>query len=443
MDASVTELVNTGTITAILVGRDGQAVAIRDASGTLTSLNNSGIIASIGQNSDPNGLEDTSFDLVALDVSALTEDFTFTQTAPENTNINATVRGDLRFGSGDDTVSASDGTIIGDIDFGGGNDSFLLSGGAEYAGGISNTDGLTLSVTEGSTLALTSAESIAVDSATFGATSSFRPILNGTDRSASTLTSTGDITFEAGATINPLLESIIIQDVGDGQQTFMLASAGNLDVGDLAGLSSGVSPFLFDSNLSLSDPNTLVITLDLRDPAAAMDAGGLGLDPVQVAAFGEFVDGQFAPSAAFQAFATTPELGNAIANITEAAEFYAAINQVLPEFSGAANQFVLANVDGAVGAVGSHLDAARRSPDKTGGAWIEEFFYFADRELAGLSEQYRGEGFGFTGGLDTGLRSVSRRWCQCRLCQHGGRGCRRNRRANGCPHLFARHLCGI
>ena len=76
------------------------------------------------------------------------------------------------------------------------------------------------------------------------------------------------------------------------------------------------------------------------------------------------------------------------------------MNQVLPEFSGAAKQFILANVDGAVGAVGSHLDTARRSPERPGGAWLEEFFYFADRELAGSSEQYRGEGFGFSAGLD-------------------------------------------
>ena len=75
----------------------------------------------------------------------------------------------------------------------------------------------------------------------------------------------------------------------------------------------------------------------------------------------------------------------------------------MPEFAAASRQFVVANVDGAVGAVANHLDAARRSPDKPGGAWLQEFAYFADRELAGLSEQYRGEGFGFATGLDTAL----------------------------------------
>ena len=85
--------------------------------------------------------------------------------------------------------------------------------------------------------------------------------------------------------------------------------------------------------------------------------------------------------AILDALAATPGLGNAFSNITEASDFQSAINQVLPEFSGAGKQFVLANVDGAVGAVSSHLDAARRSPERTGGAWLQEFFYFAVENL--------------------------------------------------------------
>jgi len=45
----------------------------------------------------------------------------------------------------------------------------------------------------------------------------------------------------------------------------------------------------------------------------------------------------------------------------------------------------------------------RRSQDRPGGVWIQEFAYFADRDLAGLSEQYRGSGFGFNAGFDTAL----------------------------------------
>ena len=404
-NASVTDLVNSGTITAIIDARSGQAVAVRDSSGTLRTLTNSGLLDTTSIIPDLADPDATNIDLIALDVSASNGGFIFTQIESGSDTFVSRTEGDLLFGSGDDVVSVESGAVIGDVDFGGGNDSFALSGGSTFTGALRNSDGIDLSVTDNSVLNVTSVDPINVSQAIFDETSAFRPIINGETGEASTLIGSGPITFETGATINPQLDSILTGDTGITSQSFELAVSDNLTVGDLTSLSDGITPFLFQSDLSLSDPNTLVITLDLRDPAAAVDAGGLGLDPVQLAAFGQLVaDGAgqtFQAGPIFEALVATPQLGNSFANITEAGEFFAAINQVLPEFSGAANQFVLANVDGAVGAVGSHLDTTRRSPERRGGAWLEEFFYFADRELAGQSEQFRGEGFGFTTGIDT------------------------------------------
>lgn len=396
--ASVSELTNANGISAAITGREGTAIAIRDASGTLRVINNTGAIAALGVNSDSLGGEDTNFNLIAVDLSASTSGATLTQSQNPDSTAAPLIRGDLRFGSGDDSLIASAGTIGGDIDFGGGADTLTLSGETTaFAGAIRNTDSLALSVTDGATLALASADEIQVSSALVDGTSVFRPVINGATGTASTLTSTGDITFEAGSTINPILTSI----VGTDTFSYTLANAGNLTIGDLATLGAGESPFLYNTSLGLADDNTLVVTLDLRDPTASIENGGLGLDQVQAAAFGQVIDGVFQDGAVIQALASTATLGNAFSNITEADDFYAAFNQILPEFSGAAHQFVLANVDGAVGAVGNHLDATRRSQDKSGGAWIQEFFYYADREKAGLSEQYRGNGFGFAGGIDT------------------------------------------
>ena len=395
--ASVAELVNTGAISSVIVGREGTAVAVRDTSGTIRRLDNSGSITTIGNTSDPLDLEDTNFNLIAIDFSAATDDIEINHFQNEGATNIPLIFGDILLGSGDDTLTASAGIINGDVDFGGGNDTLSLSGGTALTGALRNSDSLALSVTEGSSLSLTSPGEIQVSDAVFDSTSVFRPGINGATGESSTLSSTGNITFESGATISPVLDSII----GTTSESFTIASAGDLTIGDLETLSSGDSPFLFGTSLSLADPNTLVVTLDLRDPTASVENGGLGLDAVQAAAFGNIVDGQFQNGAVLEALSSVSSLGNAFANITEAGEFNAAVNQVLPEFSGAARQFLLANVDGAVGAVGSHLDSARRSPEKPGGAWIQEFFYFADRERAGLSEQYRGEGFGFSGGLDT------------------------------------------
>lgn len=397
--ASVTDLVNSGSISALLVGRDGTAVAIRDASGTVRTLDNTGSIFAVGRTSDTLDQEDTAFDVIAIDFSASTQDIDITQSQNPDSTAAPLIIGDILLGSGDDTLTASAGIISGDVDFGGGNDTLALSGGTVFAGAVTNTTLLDLSVTDDSSLALTTDDDINVSQALIDSTSVYRPTINGATGQATTLISTGNITFEDGATINPLLESII----GTNTLSYTLASAGNLTIGDLASLGTGESPFLYSTTLSLSDPNTLVVTLDLRDPNVSVANGGLGLDAVQAAAFGTIVNGQLQNGPVLDALASVSSLGNAFSNITEASDFYAAYNQVLPEFSGASKQFLLANVDGAVGSVGSHLDTTRRSPEKTGGAWLQEFFYFADRELAGLSEQYRGEGFGFSAGLDTAV----------------------------------------
>ncbi len=399
VSASVSDLVNSGSITAVLVGRDGTAVAIRDASGTVRTLDTTGSILALGSTSDPLDTEDTNFDLIAIDFSAATDSVAITQSENPDTESTPLIFGDILLGSGDDVLTASAGIIRGDVDFGGGNDTLALSDGAVFSGAITNTDSLDLSVSTGAGLALATADDIPVSNATFDGTSVYRPLIDGATGQASTLVSSGNITFADGASINPILSSII----GTDTFSYTLASAGNLTIGDLASLGAGESPFLYSTALSLSDPNTLVVTLDLRDPNASVANGGLGLDAVQAAAFGSVVNGEFQNGPVLDALAAVSDLGNAFSNITDANEFYAAYNQILPEFSGASKQFLLANVDGAVGSVGSHLDTARRSPEKSGGAWLQEFFYFADRELAGLSEQYRGEGFGFSAGLDTAV----------------------------------------
>jgi len=386
----VDSITNTGSISAILVGRDGTAVAIQDRSGNLTFINNTGQISALGTSSDINDAQETSFNLVALDLSANTTGITIEQVVADGVTpaVLPIIQGDILLGSGDDSITANAGQITGDIDFAAGNDVLALSG-ADYSGTITNSDGLDISVANGSAVTLTTATPIDVTSASFDGTTTFSPTLNGRTGQASALTSTGDITFESGAAIAPILTNIISQD----SAAFTVAeAAGALTIGDLAALAAGDTPFLYSSAFEQVG-DTLVVTLTLRDPDIAVTNGGLGLDAVQSAAFGT----------ALEALRGNTELGDAFANITDptGVEFNRAFNQLLPEFSAAARQFVLANVDGATGAVGSHLDTARRSPERPGGAWLQEFAYFADRDLAGLSEQYRGFGFGFTGGIDT------------------------------------------
>lgn len=395
--AEMNSLVNDSVMTAILVGRNGTATVVRDASGTLSNVVNRGSLTAVGSNSDADGNQETDFTLIALDLSNNTSGVTFLQEALIDTDPDDDVVplvpqtiGDIRLGSGNDSITSTAGLIAGNIDFGAGDDVLSLNG-SDFAGSITNQDGLEIDVVD-SILAITNGEPVSITSAAFGDGSTFSPVIDGDTGRASTLQASGAISFANGAQINPILRNIINADtVGSSGTSFDLATAANLTVDDIDALNAADDgSFLFDTAFS-ADNNTLVITVDLREASA------LGLDPTQIG-LGESVFG-----ATLQALQNNRDLGNEVANLSTASEFYAAYNQLLPEFAAASRQFVVANSDGATGAVANHLDAARRSPDKPGGAWIQEFAYFADRDLAGLSEQYRGEGFGFTGGLDTAL----------------------------------------
>ena len=392
-NANLSQIVNTGSISAVITGRNGEAVAVRDASGTLTLIENSGSISAIGATSDSLNEQDTDFNLIAIDLSANTTGVTINQTElvdpdPTDTFTPAApvISGDILLGSGADSISVSSGIISGDIAFGDGADSLTISGGSSVVGAITDTDGLlTLAVSGGSTFTNTASVPVNVTSASFDSTSIYRPTLDGATGEASTIASSGDISFADGATISPILNNVI----STASTTFTILDAGGTlslggNLGSLYGLET---PFLYDADFAIdpNNANALIITLNLRDTSV------LGLDSVQTASFGS----------AFEAFQSNTALGNAFVNISDGDTFNRAFNQLLPEFAAASRQFVVANVDGAVGAVGTHLENARKSQDKPGGVWLQEFAYFADRDLAGLSEQYRGHGFGITGGLDT------------------------------------------
>ena len=397
--ATLTRLENDRFISALLIGRDGTATVVRDASGTLSEVVNRGFINASGSNSDPNGDADTNFTLIALDLSANTGGVTFLQEQREDDDpdddevpLAPFTVGEIRLGSGDDSVTSTAGALVGGIDFGAGDDRLALSG-TEFTGNLSNEDGLDISLENGSVLTVTSGTPVDITSASFDATSTFRPTVDGETGTASALQASGAISFAAGATIDPLLTNLINGDTigNDAGTDFVIASAAELSVGDLAALNAGDDgSFLFDTQFNQVG-DTLVVTVDLRNAAE------LGLDVTQTGLAAS------AFNATLQALQANPALGNEIANLSTAGEFYSAYNQLLPEFAAASRQFVVANSDGAVGAVANHLDSARRSPEKPGGAWLQEFAYFADRDLAGLSEQYRGEGFGFAAGIDTAL----------------------------------------
>jgi len=390
-DSALERLINRGVISATSTARLSNTVVVVDRSGTLGTIINEGSILALNIDSDAANDSNVDFTSTALDLSANTDGVTLTQrlAVDEDTSDNFTpnppaIIGDILLGNGDDTVTSSAGSIIGSISFGDGADILSLND-TNLTGEISDNDGdLVITVENNSSLSQSNASTINVTSASFDETSSFQTVLDGVAGTSGALIASDTISFADGAEIGVNLNNII----QNGSESFVVASADNLVIeGAIDQLDTSVSPFLYDVTYSLdpNDANTLLVTLDLRS------TDDLGLDSRQAASF----------TSAFEALASNAQLGQAFTAITEQNEFNSAFNQLLPEISASPLYFIQANVDGAIGAVGSHLDNARRSQDRSGGAWLQQFTYFADRELDGLSEQFRGFGFGFTGGFDT------------------------------------------
>jgi len=386
---SLESLSNIGSISAVITTRAGEAVAIRDASGTFIELNNSGVIEALGVNPDGTGDAAPNFNLIAIDVSANTTGFTLNQTifTDPDTEIATEPRitGDILLGSGDDILNIAGGTVDGNITFGDGADRLLISDGAAVTGALADSDGqLDIMVTGGSSLTINSPADFNITTATIDSTSTYAPFIDPASGEASVMVASGTVTLEDGATVDPRLSTVLVNPT----TSFTIIQAGSLitsaNFGDIRGENS---PYLYNTVL-IRDPldaNSLILTLQLRNTAE------LGLDIVQAAAF----------TSAFEALQNSDALGGAFVGLTNQASFNAAYNQLLPEFSAAAVQFVMANIDGATGAVGSHLNSARRSQEKPGGLWVEQFAFYADKSITGSSEQYRGYGFGITGGFDT------------------------------------------
>lgn len=388
---SLVSILNRGVISAVIAGRDGEAITIRDASGTLVEINNSGIIQASATTSDSTGAQPTSFTLTAIDVSANTTGFTLNQTVftdPDTDEDSVPIiSGDILLGSGDDTINVAGGGIVGNISFGDGADRLEISNDSVVSGAITDSDGqLDILVTDNSRLNITGSADIDATTILVDSTSTYSPFVDPSTGDSSILIASGTATFEDGVVIAPRLSTVL----PSANATFTIVQAATLNIDtSLDTLRSDQTPFLYDTTFSRSptDNGTLIMTLDVRSTQ------DLGLDTSQAALF----------TSAFEALQNSNTLGAAFVQITDQGEFNSAYNQLLPEFAAASRQFVLANVDGATGAVGSHLDTVRRSQDRPGGAWIEEFAYYADRSLAGQSEQFRGYGFGITGGFDVAL----------------------------------------
>jgi len=429
-DAVMEELVNSGQIVAN--GRQGgSGYAIIDRSGTLRSIENTGRISATHTvrqdyfDDDGNLVEpddNPDHETVALDVSNNTTGVTYRQywePVPDDGDEDTTeptlletpiyMVGDVRFGSGDDVLTVEAGRVAGAISFGDGQDALAIDGATVYAeiqrlidegiveemteeeiwaalphvtSAVSDSDGNLSIAVDFATLELIESGDLEITDARFGDGSVLMLQVDAENNDVRRIVSSGDITFESGSRLSVSLSNLI----GGGGE-FELIRAGSLTIEeDLETLNDSPSPFLYNASLERDpdDDNVILLTLERKD------ADALGMNGNQAAAY----------SSAFESWADNDALGAAIASLTNQDEFFAAYDQLLPEYAASAIQFALASNDSAVGALANRLEAVRRSPEESGGLWVQEFGYFADRAGSAFGPGYRGQGLGVAVGYD-------------------------------------------
>ena len=340
--ATVGGTTGTGTATAVLIGTDaalpalrnarsitattittGSAFAIRDLSGTLGLVENSGTISATGADA-------TATRNVAIDLSARTGDSIVRQTVVAAGTTAPSITGDIRFGSGSDLLELADGgfagnvsfgagtnrlimsgdaVMVGNADFGGGAGTLSLAGTAAFSGRLLNAQNVAVNLGGGS-LALQGPTSIA--SLDVGANGVIGVTLGGAAGNSTAITVSGGASFGTGSRI-----AIRLADINSAVGTYTVISAGSLTGASNLTADSALIPFLYRAALAVSGNNINV--------AISRKANNeLGLNTSEAAAF----DGLFA------AFSSDSRVADLFLGINNAEVFQAFVAQTLPDHAG-------------------------------------------------------------------------------------------------------------
>lgn len=358
-----------------------EAYAVRDLAGTITSIVNEGTIRAAASS-----LESETEVAVAVDLSVSAQNVTF-----ENSG---DVIGDVLFGSGNDTFEISqEGSFVGEVHFGAGTNVLKLDGGL-FGDGVTALgkffkDGGTLDITVDDGR-LRVAENNAIDATTMaiGATGTLEFILaKDVDPDLPFIVTSGETSFADGAQIDFTFTTFLNEEV-----TFQLIDAGTLTIGasDMQDLIEGAIPFLFAGEL-FTDPGTPSL-LELHLKRKTAEEMGLRGNALRV--FDQ----------AILAMDATDELGAAFLEIDTQEDAQNAFDALTPDVSGGNLAMVIGLTDQATSPVGARQRAlrmyARRPADMT--LWGQEFVHAIQNDGDGLNPGYRGDGFGFMVGGDSG-----------------------------------------
>lgn len=424
-------LTNSGTIKAALTQSGGTAAyGVRDLSGTLATVTNHGLISASGAPT-----------AVAIDLSANTSGATVTQSlsafqaaqqTAEQANAGYTyagrviytgIVGDIRTGSGNDTIAIQSGTVAGNAFLGGGTDQVQLSGDGTWVGdlnfgtgsatiGMAGTSafvgGLALgdqpatltiggtaafrgsAITGGSQLAVTvnggsfgaSRETtLTVGSLNVGAGGTISAFIDGTT-GTSALIEAATASFASGAKVSARVSSL-----ASAAGTYKILSAGTLTGTPTFDATTLALPVLFKGSIAVTG-NELFLTLGRKT------ATELGLTSAQA----EGYDAIYANASLNSA------LSASLLQVGSVGALQGQFNTLLPDHAGGVFDFVTR---------GSRL-AARHVADDSAmynisdvAGWVEPIYFKATKHATGTAG-WDTDGGGLSAGMEkkTGIGNV-------------------------------------
>ncbi len=376
----------TGGIYAVATGKNATAVAIRDQSDSLTTINNNNVISATIAADDENGdgiADVVANHAIAIDTHGNTVGLTLTQvdTAPTDSTADQaipapSIQGDILLGSGDDHVSSSGGSILGDIDFGAGANSFSLSNGAVYAGKLTGTGTVNLDIAK-ATVGLLSGTSLSLTEFHEGGSSSLTLALDTVHPTVAPLNASGNAVFDDGATLQLTLNNIVTT-----AHTFNVLTASNISMGNMSTSLEGKVPYIYHADLALNAAKT------------ELDANFR----LKTQAEGAFSNNEYAAFVpVLTAVTNDPSGETALIAAIDKKGFDKIYNQYLPDYSGED----LIGLSLGAQSLNKSLSALTLIPDNDGGQyWLQEYGYHTERDR-GETAGFKSTGFSFAGGRET------------------------------------------
>ena len=425
--STVGTLYNSGTISAVISQPGiGSSSAIKDLSGTLTSIENTGDIAVTGSSEDQ---------LAAIDVSANTSGVTIKQYLnttdaasqktdkeasdydPDTATVYTSITGNIYTGSGNDTLDVGSGKItgntflaagndtvkladdakyIGNIDFGTGTATMSMAGNSRFTGTLILNDAvgtLTLAdkaiyrgtVTGGSQLAVNvtggnfganAATTTTIKSLDVGANGTLGVFVDGATGTASKLVAT-TANFASGAKVSARITSLT-----KAEGTYTVLSAGTLTGASNISASALNMPVLYKGTIAAAG-NDLTLTI------ARKTASEIGLSVPQSQAYGAILANAGEDTL----------LQSSLLQVADTAALQTQFNQMLPDYAGGSLDFITR---------GTRLAARRIDDDSSwftisgAGAWLEPI-YFKGSKKAGDTPGYSNSGGGLSLGFEKTL----------------------------------------